>query len=113
MRKALLVAGMLIGSAVSAQAGFLTGERLQRSCVAAKSNQFAEGLALGYVVGAYDEITMFPTGKPAFCVPAQVEMLRLKEVVCTYVERKPDARFLPPSMLVRLALEETWPCPKP
>lgn len=103
MRK-ILFASLLLMCGV-AQAQFQSGNDLHKDIndSSAQSNMYA----LGYIVGVTD--TLIGT---TICIPQGVSQGQLMDVVKNFLNRAPQARNLPANVLVMVAVEEHWPCPK-
>nr|WP_255325657.1 Rap1a/Tai family immunity protein [Sphingobium sp. 15-1] len=67
-----------------------------------------------YIVGAVDGIkkdVFIGRAKPN-CWPAQMDAEEVKRIVIAYLNRYPDQRKAPASVLVSVALNEHYPCEK-
>ena len=89
----------------TAQAQFQSGNDLHKDIhdSSPQSNMYA----LGYIVGVTDAFI-----GTAICIPQGVSQGQLMDVVKNFLNRAPQARNLPANVLVMVAVEEHWPCPK-
>ena len=101
--KALLAGLMFVCANASAQ--FQSGNDLHKDIhdSSPQSNMYA----LGYIVGVTDAFI-----GTAICIPPGVSQGQLMDVVKNFLNRAPQARNLPANVLVMVAVEEHWPCPK-
>lgn len=83
----------------------------------AKCNNKAPEYALActaYIVGVVDGIkkdVFIGRAKPN-CWPAQLDANKVRGIVIAYLNRYPDQRKAPASVLVSVALNEHYPCEK-
>jgi len=71
---------------------------------------YSKGTGLEYVYGVMDSGSMGPVAGRRFCVPDEVTMLQLGDVVRGWLEKHPEARHLLAASLVATALAEAFPC---
>lgn len=102
MKKVLL---SLLFICSTAQAQFQSGNDLHQDINASspQSNMYA----LGYIIGVTDSFI-----GTAICIPKGVSQGQLMDVVKNFLARAPQARNLPANVIVMVAVEEHWPCPK-
>lgn len=91
---------------------FETGTTLLAKC-RNKAPEYALACT-AYIVGAVDGIkkdVFIGRAKPN-CWPAQMDAEEVKRIVIAYLNRYPDQRKAPASVLVSVALNEHYPCEK-
>lgn len=91
---------------------FETGATLLAKC-RNKAPEYALACT-AYIVGAVDGIKkdMFIGRAPLNCWPAQMNAEEVRRIVIAYLERYPDQRKAPASVLVSVALNGRYPCHK-
>jgi len=110
---AILLAGAL--HAPPAMAGlYITGNDLYADCSVPKENPVYYSRTercTGYITGVVDatEGTRQLQGRP-FCVPDNITLGQITEVVLNYLQTHGDTRGLNASALVIAALAENWHC---
>ncbi len=113
-----LAALALVVAGAPARALYLDGGKLQGQCAAMSrdgSYRVADGLVGGYVAGVVDATLARAAGaraKPAFCLPAGADLKRVRDAVCRYAGQHGEQRRATAATLVRLALAESFPCPR-
>jgi hypothetical protein len=89
---------------------FETGNRLYANCLGGDSQQrFCEG----FIVAVADELRVAYASfapKAYLCIPGDVAVQQLKDVVVLYLERHPEERHLSAASLVSTALVDAFPC---
>lgn len=117
MRHILPIATLLVATAspapVAAQAFmFETGTTLLGKC-RNKAPEYALACT-AYIVGVVDGIRkdMFIGRARPVCWPDRISADDARKTVTAYLERWPDQRKAPASVLVSVALNERWPCTK-
>ncbi|WP_255326241.1 Rap1a/Tai family immunity protein [Sphingobium sp. EM0848] len=91
---------------------FETGTTLLAKC-RNKAPEYALACT-AYIVGAVDGIkkdVFIGRAKPN-CWPAQLDSVKVRDIVIAYLTRYPDQRKAPASVLVSVALNEQYPCQK-
>jgi hypothetical protein len=104
MKKQIL-AMMACLACASAQAEFRTGNKLLDEMV--NGSTFANGLALGYIMGVTDA-----TGGTNHCPPASVTAGQIQDMVKATLVDAPAIRHLPASAIIEYTLNKAWPCAK-
>ena len=103
MKATLILAAAL--AATSASAEFLTGNELLERINAEAS--YDRGIALGYIMGAFD------AGQgTTHCAPANVTAGQVRDMVKNVLTSAPAARHHSADSFVSYALMEAWPCKK-
>jgi hypothetical protein len=112
MRFAVPVLLLLAALPRPAAAGFFSGNEIYESCNA-PSNTAGEGTCIGFVAGVAGASQFFFLDRPGrFCMPSSVTLGQLKDVFLKYLRENPARRNQDGSLLVILAIQEAWPCPK-
>ena len=90
-------------------AGHASGQTLHGLCVS--PSQYSRGFCAGYVLAIADALARGAAvdGWTA-CPPESVGVGRLRELVVTYMARRPESRHLKGESLVARALSEAFPC---
>ncbi|ARQ13118.1 hypothetical protein NXC12_PD00005 (plasmid) [Rhizobium etli] len=122
-----ILALSVLAFASSAQAGFYTGNDLQKFC-----QQSPDGIA-GYIAGFIDKqtydsdvfnthIKRTPQDAAAYvaalrigsniCYPGPIILQQPRDIVCRYLNNHPENRQWSAEETVRTALMEAWPCKK-
>jgi hypothetical protein len=106
---------LALAAAATPSANYLSGGNLLEICNPA-SDPSGEKLALctGYIAGVADANTAFGDilKQPLFCMPNEVLMPQLKDVVTKYLVQHPEKSRLAAATVVGSALINTYPCPK-
>jgi hypothetical protein len=106
---------LALATAGSPSLNYLSGANLLEICKPA-SDPSGEKLALctGYITGVADANSAFGNilKHPIFCMPQEVTMPQLKDVVTTYLVQHPDKGPLGAAGVVGAALINAFPCPK-
>lgn len=91
---------------------FETGTTLLAKC-RNKAPEYALACT-AYIVGAVDGIKkdVFIGRAQPSCWPAQMDAAEVRKIVIGYIERYPDQRKAPASVLVSVALNSRYPCQK-
>ena len=106
--------GIVVSGVVSpAWAGFISGNRLHGLCqseIGSKDDTYC----IGYVTGVVDAIKGVGKGINGheFCSPYGITARKLYDVVQKWLDDNPQKRHRIASLLIAMALSETWPCPK-
>jgi hypothetical protein len=109
--KALVVAGGLLWPACAfSQAqdsgSFVSGNDLYEKCNS-ESGTVSHGICGGYITGIADLLNN--AGK--LCIPHQMVTVRqLLDIVVKYLREHPEERNISASLLVVLALHDSFPC---
>ncbi|MFC3442618.1 Rap1a/Tai family immunity protein [Sphingobium rhizovicinum] len=113
----LILATILLLSAAPSPAGaqaymFETGATLLAKC-RNKAPEYALACT-AYIVGVVDGIRkdMFIGRARPVCWPDRMGADDARRTVTAYLDRWPDQRKAPASVLVSVALNERWPCTK-
>jgi Rap1a immunity proteins len=93
--------GLLIGGQASA-AQYIDGNKLFGECEAAGG--FMEATCAGYIMGVTDAL------ETEVCVPNEVNVRQIVDVVKLYLHDHPEKRHFGASSLVTVALKEKFPC---
>ena len=107
-----LALGVVIALAVltgEARASFMDGNGLYKAC---SSNSSAEqDICLGYIEGATDYLEWTRSDRnEKQCVPAQVVLQQIEDVVMVYLRDHPDYRTNLAAALVATAITQAWNC---
>ncbi|WP_323749020.1 Rap1a/Tai family immunity protein [Sphingobium sp. JS3065] len=91
---------------------FETGDTLLAKC-RNKAPEYALACT-AYVVGAVDGIKkdVFIGRAQPNCWPAQLDAAKVRAIVIAYLNRYPDQRKAPASVLISVALNEQYSCQK-
>lgn len=117
----LVLAGMVDAS--PARADFYDGNRLYRHCTASQSSATyyqEDANCIGYIAGAYDGIMTggltaavywnLPDHQYPLCVPDNVDLGQIRDVVIKYLRENPSDRHHSASLIVFWALIKVFPC---
>ena len=96
-----LIAGLLFVPAM-AQAEFMSGNGLLKDM---NGDVVDKSIALGYVMGVSDAYT-----NVTICPPSNVTAGQTQDVVKRYLESNPDKRHYSADSIIRISLENVWPC---
>jgi hypothetical protein len=96
----------LMASMVSAFGGTITGNELLVWCDD-KTNFSHVGACLGYIEDVVDQLIE----AHIVCVPSQVTVGQIPDMVVKYLEAKPELRHLPGPSLIYQAIQPIFPCP--
>ncbi|WP_422057721.1 Rap1a/Tai family immunity protein [Sphingomonas sp.] len=111
----LIIIGLAAGAfPQQAKAEFYDGNRLYARCTTEKGEvtfyQY-QAACMGYIAGVADATGTFRAAKGnAQCVPPNVTMQQITDVVVSYLRSNPGERHYAASTLVMLAIGKTWPC---
>ena len=101
------MAAVLMVAAMSVRADvFISGHELKEWCDTPKDKHLYQRCG-GYIVGVND----LGTSASFFCLPPEVNQPLLRIIVRKWLDKNPDKLDFTASYLVRLALEEAYPCP--
>ncbi|WP_431311116.1 Rap1a/Tai family immunity protein [Methylobacterium nigriterrae] len=112
MLRVVLFCGVIsVPSAAYAQITDATG--LRRFCaVASDSDEFISGTA--YITRVISQSAQVGSNPTSFCPPGKIRPEQMREAVCGRLQaRRPAPKGERPDALVRSALTDAWPCPKP
>ena len=109
----LLAAGL---HAPPARAGiYMSGTDLYSDCSVPKDNPVyfsRTERCTGFITGVVDATEgLRSLQKQTYCVPGNVTLGQLNEIVMNYLTSHPTVRDIAASALVMAALNETWHCP--
>ena len=110
-RKAFLAAAFAVSSS-PALANYLTGKDLYADC-SKPQGSFSQGFCSGYISGVVDAIEYYQINKGAeknVCIPMEVSIGQVKEIVVRYLAQHPDQRANTASSLVWDAVRNAFPC---
>lgn len=99
--------------------GFMDGAQLNALCNARQPDAEASApLCLGYIAGSVDQLlarqARRPTLQRTICLPKNLPVDELADVVAKHLRRFPQVRSFAASAVVRQALEVYYPCkPQP
>jgi len=103
------VIALLISSpAIASDRDVVSGNYMLEACSEQEAN-FSSGMCLGRLSGFEARDNM--TGKPAFCRPPKATNKQVTDVYVAYLRDNPGLRHLDWSILLLVALNNTWPCP--
>lgn len=97
-----LVAVTIMCTALTAQAEFLSGNKLLQYM---QGTELERGFALGYVAGAFD-VGM----NTNHCPPQQVTIQQVLDITKLVLEKLPQHRDKSADSFVSFALKQAWPC---
>ncbi len=110
----LLLAGTAAAAPPAAAQSFMfeTGSTLLAKC-RNKAPEYALACT-AYIVGAVDGIKkdVFIGRAQPNCWPDKMQAEEVRKTVVAYIQRYPDQRNVPASVLVSVALNERYPCKK-
>jgi hypothetical protein len=108
----MLFAGLLAtlfavcpGAGSQAFAGFLTGNDLYSNCK--DPNTYKSNTCLGYIAAISDIVQFFDSN---ICMTEDMSLGQVRDVVVSWLTRKPQHRHDNASGLVFAALAEAFPC---
>lgn len=111
---ALLLSGSPVATPPAAAQHFMfeTGTTLRAKC-RNKAPEYALACT-AYIVGAVDGIKkdVFIGRAQPNCWPDRMQAEEVRRIVIAYLERYPDQRNAPASVIVSIALNEHYPCKK-
>lgn len=114
-RLSVVVMATTLGAPASAQDRLTTANFGLWGCQAITAQEsaadFNKGFCAGVVASAVALNSHLPPSLKA-CIPQQVTLGRIIELVVTYLDTIPDRHSESFYSLVFEALRETWPCPK-
>jgi Rap1a immunity proteins len=102
----------------SANANFLSGNDLFRSCSTEKdSNVYYQEQArcYAYILGSYDTLDLFGRVEgtsPLVCSPNGLVANQVVDIVVAYLKNNPETRHWGASDIVMMALSKSFPCKK-
>ena len=92
-----------------------TGNELLDTCKSDDAD-FSAGMCAGYISGVISGGRMqafIDKTKTPFCTPDGVTNGQLYDVVKGYIKQHPEIRHYTGSVLIYIALRESFPCPQP
>jgi Rap1a immunity proteins len=111
---ALTMACLPRASADGADGVWQNGNQLLDACTDQTGHENTP-LCYGYIQGIID-MSWYMTGylklKGDFCIPQEVTVRQLSEIVAKYLRDNPSTRRYRASVLVHIALFQAFPCPK-
>ena len=111
VRKAVSAAALAISSQ-PALANYLTGKDLYADC-SKPQGSFSQGFCSGYISGVVDAIEYYQVNKGAeksVCLPKEVSIGQVKEIVVRYLTQHADQRHNTASAIVWDAVRIAFPC---
>ena len=107
-----LALGVVIALAVlvgEARASFMDGNGLYKAC--ASDSYSEQDICLGYIEGATDYLEWTRSDRnEKQCVPADVVLQQIEDVVMVYLRDHPDFRTSLAAALVATAITQAWNC---
>lgn len=100
----LLIAMLAFPS--TTQANFFNGNHILEAC-----EDRSTGIYLGYATGVMDAFLAYPTTDTKICLSEGVVSRQIADVLCRYVENRPEYRNYAGASVARAAFTEMWPCP--
>ncbi|APZ97327.1 hypothetical protein BWQ93_01590 [Sphingopyxis sp. QXT-31] len=111
---AILAAGAMHIPAPASAAGFKSGNDLWEDCrVSERDAEYFTriGRCTAYIAGAADSLLMVSAfNKGSFCLPANVTLGQLTDVVAGYLRDNPAKRHMSASLLVGEAVLASFKC---
>ena len=112
---ATIIALATLGVAPDVFPQWMDGDDLHRVCSSKeRAHIFKPGVCSGYLMASIDLAEGLHAQKvlaaPLFCMPAEITMPQVEEMVTTYIEKHPARKDATASMLVLEALQEKYPC---
>lgn len=86
-----------------AHAEFYSGNDLYKRLQS--TNAVDQGLALGYIAGAFDTLS-----SRLICPPSNVTMGQVRDIVRMWLENNPQTRHFSADSLVLSTFKSVWPC---
>ena len=113
--RAVIMALAMLGVSPAVFPQWVDGDDLHRVCSSKEvAHIFKPGVCSGYLMAAIDLAEGLHAQQvlaaPLFCMPAEVTMPEIEELVMTYIEVHPARKEATGSMLVLEALQEKYPC---
>lgn len=102
MKKLIIAA--IAASSIAAHASFMDGNKLLSRL---EEGGYAEGVAMGYVMGVAD------AGESAVhCPPGNVTAGQLRDMAKVYLRETPEIRAYGAEVIILNMLKRVWPCAK-
>ena len=104
-------------SPTPAHANFVNGNGLYDDCKSDKTDSLyhvKQSACLSYIQGIVDGVDLennYHKSERYYCLPKNVTMGQIRDVVAQFLESNPAKRHLPAAILVVVSLEEVFPCP--
>ena len=70
----------------------------------------SQSLCYAYIAGSFDAGDTFNALQPRYCLPDEVQLQQVHDVVTNYLEARPEMRSEAGGVLVLMALSDAWPC---
>lgn len=102
-----LIAALLLCSTASSASNFVDGNSLYGWCETSRID--AETYVMG-VFDAQETIAAWQNRKKQICPPPNLKSSQIRDVVCIYVQQRPERRHLAASSLALTALADAFPC---
>ena len=67
-------------------------------------------ICFGYIQGVSDTLAVSGQKKGIYCLPSEVTMGQMMEVVVKYLKDNPGTRHEHSATLIRAAFHDAWPC---
>lgn len=109
LRQPLMVGTLLV--AASSPAAAVDGNALHRMCNGGDNH--GRSICMGYVAGvndAWQGLASANGDRLNFCLPRNVQLGQMTDVVSQHLARNPATRDMPGFLLVGTAFVEAWPC---
>jgi Rap1a immunity proteins len=103
-RLAGIVLILCLHTPVQAEGVVYPGSELLKDCTT-KGEEEREAWCFGYIRGVWDALET--------CGPKTVTLRQVKEAVVRFLRENPQSRHRQAVVLVREAIYERWPCPRP
>jgi hypothetical protein len=106
MIKSIVMFLVLFAVNTANAADIVTGNSLSEYCNS--KSYFSQGMCIGFISGAANVYTY----ADSLCVPKNVTYGQIANIVEKYLNENPKSTHLPGELLVAMALEDTFSCPK-
>jgi hypothetical protein len=113
--RAVIITLATLGVAPDVLPQWVDGDDLHRVCSSKEvTHIFKPGVCSGYLMASIDLAEGLHAQKvlaaPLFCMPAEITMPEIEEMVITYIKKHPARKEATGSMLVLEAAQEKYPC---
>ena len=105
---AIAMAGSVMAISAGAGTDFMTGTQILKHCQSADPR--SQGICLGYVEGAADQI--IKPSAPEICLPAGVGAEQIRDVVVRFIQGESATQLLAARPQLLAALIDAFPCHK-
>ena len=112
---AVIIALATLGVAPDVFPQWVDGDDLHRVCSSKEvAHIFKPGVCSGYLMASIDLAEGLHAqnilAAPLFCMPAEITMPQIEEMVMKYIEKHPARKEATGSILVLETLQEKYPC---